>query len=583
VLTQTINPTTRAVTTIDTASVLTAISEQPKVPQDTTAPPGVTVTSLGADKETYRWYWLIENGRDADDYSALMTAVTAVGQAGGSAAFNNQTAQYLDVNGWLRAHIPAVLYGVVDNYMGAGGGQHNTLIYFPPGGKATLIPWDLDFLSQGNAQASLTTGTDVSKFLANPVYKRLYYGHLLDILNRSFNTAFLTQWATHYSRFGTDDMTTSLAYLTARAQYARDVVNGQNGQVAPIPPVAFARTSPASISVSTPFATVSGDGWINIAQIRLLGSAEPLAVTWTDDNSWSVQLPVSAGIHTYTLVAYDTAGAQLGSTSVTVTGTGGIFPADAGSLVISELNYNPPATSDATEFLELQNITGATLDLGGCHFDEELGEGIAYTFPAGVQMPPGGRLLVVRDRAAFIAMYPAAGPLAPNQFTGALDNSGETIVLYAASGLEIFRFTYSDNLNSTDGGGKSLVRVLSSTNPNPAAYSWRESTQVGGNPGSTDALVFSGSPSVDIDVDGAIALLEYACGTSDNDPGSRPPQPQFIFNANGTMSVVYQVVPNADDVITTVESSTDLTSWVPVTGPVVTGQKRYFHLRVIER
>jgi len=84
-----------------------------------------------------------------------------------------------------------------------------------------------------------------------------------------------------------------------------------------------------------------------------------------------------------------------------------------------------------------------------------------------------------------IAMYPAAGPLAPNQFTGALDNSGETIVLYAASGLEIFRFTYSDNLSSTDGGGKSLVRVLSSTNPNPLAYPWRESTQDGGNPGST--------------------------------------------------------------------------------------------------
>jgi hypothetical protein len=88
---------------------------------------------------------------------------------------------------------------------------------------------------------------------------------------------------------------------------------------------------------------------------------------------------------------------------------------------------------------------------------------------------------------------------------------------------------------------------------------------------------------VDIDGDGAIALLEYACGTSDTNPSSRPPQPQFVFHADGTMSVLYQVVPNADDVITTVESSTDLASWVPVTGPVVTGQKRYFHLRVIER
>jgi hypothetical protein len=112
-------------------------------------------------------------------------------------------------------------------------------------------------------------------------------------------------------------MTTSLAYLTARAQYARDVINGTNGQVAPIPFVAFARTSTSPVSVSTPFATVSGVGWINIAEIRLLGSAEPLAVTWTGQSSWTLQLPIGAGTRTYTLVAYDTTGAQVGSTSVT--------------------------------------------------------------------------------------------------------------------------------------------------------------------------------------------------------------------------------------------------------------------------
>jgi hypothetical protein len=94
VLTQTINPTTRAVTTIDAANVLTAVSENPKIPQDTTGPPGVPVMSLGAPKENYRWYWLLENARDADDYSGLINVVTSVGQVGGSAPFNTQTAQY---------------------------------------------------------------------------------------------------------------------------------------------------------------------------------------------------------------------------------------------------------------------------------------------------------------------------------------------------------------------------------------------------------------------------------------------------------------------------------------------------------
>jgi hypothetical protein len=53
---------------------------------------------------------------------------------------------------------------VVDNYLGAGGGQHNALIYFPPGRKGVLIPWDLDFLDQSNAQASLTAALTLRNF-----------------------------------------------------------------------------------------------------------------------------------------------------------------------------------------------------------------------------------------------------------------------------------------------------------------------------------------------------------------------------------------------------------------------------------
>ena len=45
------------------------------------------------------------------------------------------------------------------------------------------------------------------------------------------------------------------------------------------------------------------------------------------------------------------------------------------------------------------------------------------------------------DSAAFIAAYPSAGPLAAGEFNPtALDNAGESLVLYAASGLEVFRF-----------------------------------------------------------------------------------------------------------------------------------------------
>lgn len=601
VQTQTISPTTRAVATLTFGaggSVLSALAEDPKYPQSSPGPNGgVAVTSLGADKEAYRWYWLIQNAREADDYTGIMNVTNAVGQAGGTTTFNNLAAQYIDVDEWLRACIPAVLYGVQDNYLGTGAGNHNTLIYFPPGKKALLFPWDMDFLVGSNATtqtASLTSGGNAAKFMANPAWKRLYYGHMLDILNKSFNTAYMTPWATHYTRFSADDILDWVnSFVTPRAQFARDVITGANGQTAPISFVPFTRTSTSPTTVSAAFATVSGVGWINIAEVRLQGSPEPLALTWTGENTWSVQLPLQPGTRIYTLVPYDKYGVQVtnaisgGSPStatVTVTANGTVFPAGPGSLAVTELNYHPPGATELTEFIELKNVTSGMLNLGGCHFDEELGQGISYTFATGVQLAAGARIIVVRDTAAFTAMYGSGLPVAAGVFTGSFDNGGESIVLYSAGGQEIFRFTYDDSITSTDGNGRTLVRVLSSSNPNVASYPWRESTQINGNPGLADGPAFTGSPMGDADGDGVLALVEYLSGTNDNDPASRPAAPQFFFDGSGNVSVTYPIAPNADDAVWTIETTTTLGSgWVPVTGPVPANGTRFFRLNVSPR
>ena len=560
VLTQTINPATRVV---DGA----VVPENPKIPQDSTSPPGQNVVNLNATSEFYRWHWLVESGRDTDDYTGIMNVTNAIGQAAGG-TFNSLVDQYVDVNTWLRGHVGPILYGTTDNYMapGGAGSQHNVLFYFPPGQKAVAFPWDCDFLNQVNPTTTTLIGGDTAKFIANPVWKRLYYGHMLDVLNRSFNTTTMTYWATHYSRFGTDDMVPMVSgYLTPRTNYARDVILGQNGQTAPVPQVAFARTSASPVTVGTPFATVTGNGWINVNEIRLQGATEPLPVTWTGESTWSLQLPLTAGTNTYTLVTYDTTGASLGTTTVTVTATGGVFPATTNNLIVSELNFNPPGPDDTTEFIELQNITASTLDLSNCHFDEELGQGIAYTFASGVQLAPGARIIVVKDRTAFLAAYPtvpsaqvAAGGFSPS----GLDNNGERIKLYSAAGAVILDFTYSDNLNPTDGNGRSLVRVVSSTNPNPLDYIWRASTTDGGNPGGTDAIAFSGSVNADADGDGIAALLEYELGTSDAVGNTVPLT--VTRDISGALIAVFTRRANADDADLSIEAVTDLTTiWSP--------------------
>ncbi|MBM4026883.1 MAG: lamin tail domain-containing protein, partial [Planctomycetes bacterium] len=160
----------------------------------------------------------------------------------------------------------------------------------------------------------------------------------------------------------------------------------------------------------------------------------------------------------------------------------------AQSLRVSEIMYHPPDTGHPddpnTEFIELTNIAGQSIDLSLVRFTR----GIGYTFPS-FTLPPGGYCLVVQDLAAFAAKYGADLPVI-GQYTGRLDNSGERVELVDAAGQIVQSFTYSDKwFKSTDGRGHSLtvkdprMTGIDTLNDKEA---WRPSTAVGGSPGTRD-------------------------------------------------------------------------------------------------
>lgn len=255
-------------------------------------------------------------------------------------------------------------------------------------------------------------------------------------------------------------------------------------------------------------------------------------------------------------------------------------------LVISEMHYNPPGSSDDTEFVELLNTgTSVTLDLTGVHFSA----GIDFTFSTGRTLAPGARVLVVKDAAAFGAAYPAvpaamvAGVFAAGS---SLDNGGESVKLNDATGSTIVEFTFDDRAPwpvTPDGEGPSLVLIK----PQPGdawasnASHWRPSTMPGGNPGGSDAVPFTGNPETDNDGDGLSALLEYALGTSD----SNPQDAGAVLSIDAAEMVHFPSAAAADDAALTVERSGDLHSWEQHDAalPLAPGARWFVRLRAVGR
>ena len=258
-------------------------------------------------------------------------------------------------------------------------------------------------------------------------------------------------------------------------------------------------------------------------------------------------------------------------------------PASAANLVISEIHYHPTAptlaeiaagfnSSSDFEFIELLNVSPNNVDLSNCRFTS----GVTYDFgsnnPVALTLPPGGRILLVGNRAAF-AMRNSGNPPVTifGEFSGNLNNSGERIILLAANSNVISDFTYGTVEPwpvDADGQGYSLVL----NNPaGGAAYSqaasWRSSAQAGGTPGAPNGVAFNGSPSGDTDNDGFKDFAEYALGSNWNDPGSMPQQAHSLaVNPPGVTPGTYLSYSftrnlSADGFLVEPQNSTNLTTW----------------------
>jgi len=225
-------------------------------------------------------------------------------------------------------------------------------------------------------------------------------------------------------------------------------------------------------------------------------------------------------------------------------------PAAADNLVISELHYHPvDAEGEATEYLELMNISDQPVDLAGVQFTT----GITFAFDGLAMIAPGERALLVSDLTAFEALH-GAGNNILGTYEGQLANNGERITLADADGTPIQNFRYDDNSpwpEEADGDGFSLVLIAPEAGPDhDLPQSWRASVAQGGTPGGSDSTTFAGDPETE--------LLGYALGISNGSTDGIG-----VEITGGVPLFSYPQSLSADDVIYSIETSTDLAAWQP--------------------
>ena len=186
-------------------------------------------------------------------------------------------------------------------------------------------------------------------------------------------------------------------------------------------------------------------------------------------------------------------------------------------VVISEIHYHPveePAfdstaaynpvldlSEDVHEFVEIQNIGTAAVDLSGW----TLSGAVDYTFPAGTSIVAGGFKVIAKNPARIQTVYAISGVL--GAFIGKLSNSGASVRIKDAANTTVDAVTYSPsfpwaqsanalgaqdrftNLNSAtyQYKGRSLQRVSATANSSDPA-NWLASPLTGPTPGAAQAV-----------------------------------------------------------------------------------------------
>jgi hypothetical protein len=386
------------------------------------------VQNYGDNQESYRWMFLEVNQRTADDYAEAMSVARTFSLSGSN--FDAQAAQVLDVGEWLRVMAYQELVDPFDVYY-TGVNIHNFRLYVRPADRKVLyLPWDWDSVFQRIPGEPIFGTGNIAKLINDPNNRRTYLNHLFDIVNSTYNTAYMTRWATHYGAIAGQDVGDILNHIAARA---RTVLS----QLPTNAPFAITSNSGNDFGTSNSIATLAGTAPIQVKTIEVNGV--PYAVNWITPTNWTLSVPLGEGTNLLALQGIDNYGNRLTNAfdAITVTNSG---PSALQPIIINEWmadNAGPDGLADPgdglfQDWFELFNPNTNGFNLSGYYLTDNLSQPTKWRIPTNTVIDARSFLLVWADNEAF----QNTGVSGSDLHAGfQLNAGGEAIGLFAPNGV----------------------------------------------------------------------------------------------------------------------------------------------------
>jgi len=235
------------------------------------------IRSLGEDKESYRWVYLIKNNRRQDDFAAILELGRHFSSSTNN--FQQNLAVIIDVDQWLGSFAVATANGAGDNF--SMGGPHNAQLYVrPEDGRILYFPHDIDAFYQWNR--ALVASNDLSRMLAVPAYERLYYGHMHHLLESSYNAWYMSRWANLFKALAPEQsFDQHLSFIDQRGRFLAQEIDRRVAAEYPF------KITQATRAQTGDEITLGGQAWIDVKEIFVQGAASPLECQWTSEGSGS--------------------------------------------------------------------------------------------------------------------------------------------------------------------------------------------------------------------------------------------------------------------------------------------------------